>query len=147
MNWNWVLLLAGALMILVEVLLGGFAGFDLVLIGSTFVAGGIVGLAIGNPVAGFVTASVLCVAYITLGRRFVRDRTRTHKVATNVDALVGERGRVTSRIAEHEPGQVRVKDETWRAVPASGTTGPFEPGSVVTVAGVEGVTLQVRAER
>jgi membrane protein implicated in regulation of membrane protease activity len=146
MNWNWVLLLVGALMILVEVLLGGFAGFDLVLIGSTFVAGGIVGLAIGSPVAGFVTASVLCVAYITLGRRFVRDRTRTHKVASNVDALVGQHGRVTLRIAEHEPGQVRVKDETWRAVPASGTTGPFEPGSVVTVAGVEGVTLQVRGD-
>jgi membrane protein implicated in regulation of membrane protease activity len=146
MNWNWVLLLAGALMVLVEVLLGGFAGFDLVLIGSTFVVGGIVGLAIGNALAGFVTASVLCVAYITLGRRFVRARIRTHKVATNVDALVGQRGRVMLRIAEHEAGQVKVMDETWRAVPASGTTGPFEPGSVVTVTGVEGVTLQVRAE-
>ena len=147
MNWNWVLLLAGGLMILIEVLLGGFAGFDLVLIGSTFVVGGIVGLVIGNPAAGVVTASVLCVAYITLGRRWVRDRIRTHKVASNVDALVGQQGRVLLRIAEHEPGQVKVKDETWRAVPASGSTGPFEPGSVVTVAGVEGVTLQVRGDR
>src|SRR5689334_16933031 len=65
-NWNWVLLLAGGLMILVEVLLGGFAGFDLVLIGSTFVVGGVVGLLLANSLAGFVTASVLCVAYITL---------------------------------------------------------------------------------
>ncbi len=143
-NWNWVLLLAGGLMILTEVLLGGFAGFDLVLIGSTFVLGGIVGLMMGNPVAGFVTASVLCVAYITLGRRWVRDRIRTHKVATNVDALVGQQGLVTQRVAVHEAGQVKVKDETWRALPAGGSSGPFEPGSVVTVAGVEGVTLQVR---
>jgi len=145
MNWNWVLLLAGGLMILIEVLLGGFAGFDLVLIGSAFVLGGIVGMAIGNPWAGFITASLLCVAYISLGRRWVRDRVRTHKVATNVDALVGQQGRVTLRIAEHEAGQVKVKDETWRALPAPGTSGPFEAGSVVMVAGVEGVTLQVRA--
>ena len=144
MNWNWVLLLAGGLMILLEVLLGGFAGFDLVLIGSTFVLGGIVGLVIGNPLAGFVTASLLCVAYISLGRRWVRDRIRTHKVATNVDALVGQEGLVTRRIAVHEAGQVKVRSETWRAVPASGISGPFEAGSVVTVAGVEGVTLQVR---
>jgi membrane protein implicated in regulation of membrane protease activity len=147
LNWNWVLLLAGGLMILIEVLLGGFAGFDLVLIGSAFVLGGIVGMAIGNPLAGFITASLLCIAYITLGRRWVRDRVKTQKVATNVDALIGQQARVTLRVAEHEAGQVKVKDETWRAVPASGATGPFETGSVVTVAGVEGVTLQVKGER
>jgi|SRR5262245_9439074 len=144
LDWNWVLLLAGALMILIEVLLGGFAGFDLVLVGSAFVLGGIVGLILANPLAGFISASLLCLAYITIGRRWVRDRIRVHKVATNVDALVGLQGVVTQRVALHVPGQVKVKDETWRAVPASGIPGPFEPGSVVTVAGVEGVTLQVR---
>lgn len=143
-DWNWVLLLAGALMILIEVLLGGFAGFDLVLIGSAFVLGGVVGLVIGNPFAGFVTASALCVAYISLGRRWVRNRIRGRKVASNVDALVGQQGLVTHKVATHEPGQVKVKDEVWRAVPAPGTSGPFEPGSLVTVAGVDGVTLQVR---
>jgi membrane protein implicated in regulation of membrane protease activity len=50
---------------------------------------------------------------------------------------------VTQKVAEHEPGQVKVRDEVWRAVPAGGT-GPFEPGAVVTVAAVDGVTLQVR---
>ena len=144
LNWNWMLLLAGGLMILTEVLLGGFAGFDLVLIGSAFALGGIVGLVLHNPLAGFVSASLLCVAYISVGRRWVKDRIRTHKVATNVDALVGQQGVVTQRVALHTPGQVKVKDETWRAIPASGIPGPFEPGSVVTVAGVEGVTLQVR---
>jgi membrane protein implicated in regulation of membrane protease activity len=142
-DWNWVLLLAGGLMILIEVLLGGFAGFDLVLIGSAFVLGGIAGLMIGNPLAGFVTASVLCVAYISLGRRWVRERLRGRKVASNVDALVGRQGVVLQRVGTHEPGQVKVQDETWRATPLSGA-GPFEPGSVVTVVGVEGVTLQVR---
>ena len=143
-NWNWVLLLAGALMILVEVLLGGFSGFDLVLIGSAFVLGGGIGLMTGSALVGFVVASALCLAYIALGRRWVRDRIRGRRVASNVDALVGQQGLVTQRVATHEAGQVKVKDETWRAVPAAGVHGPFEPGHVVTVAGVEGVTLQVR---
>jgi membrane protein implicated in regulation of membrane protease activity len=143
-DWNWVLLIAGALMILIEVILGGFAGFDLVLIGSAFVLGGAVGLVLGSPPAGFVIASVLCVAYIALGRRWVRDRMRGRGVQSNVDALVGQQGLVTQRVAAHEAGQVKVKDETWRAVPAAGAAGPFEPGSVVTVSGVDGVTLQVR---
>jgi membrane protein implicated in regulation of membrane protease activity len=143
-DWNWVLLIAGALMILIEVILGGFAGFDLVLIGSAFVLGGAVGLVLGSAPAGFVIASVLCVAYIALGRRWVRDRMRGRGVPSNVDALVGQQGLVTQRVAAHEAGQVKVKDETWRAVPAAGAAGPFEPGSVVTVSGVDGVTLQVR---
>ncbi len=43
-GWNWALIVAGALLILVEVALGGFAGFDLVLIGSAFLLGGGIGL-------------------------------------------------------------------------------------------------------
>ena len=42
-----------------------------------------------------------------------------------------------------EATQVRVRDEVWRAVPVPGA-GPFEPGALVTVQGVDGVTLQVR---
>jgi membrane protein implicated in regulation of membrane protease activity len=63
---------------------------------------------------------------------------------SNVDALVGLEGLVTQRVAGHQPGMIKVKDETWRAVPAPGVAGPFEPGSLVTVTGVDGVTLQVR---
>ena len=32
-DWNWALVVVGALLVLIEVALGGFAGFDLVLIG------------------------------------------------------------------------------------------------------------------
>src|SRR5262245_56994894 len=96
-DWNWVLLLTGALMILVEVLLGGFAGFDLVLIGSTFVIGGAVGMFAYRTTVGLVVASVLCILYVALGRHWVRDRMRSRKTPTNVDALVGQRGLVTQR--------------------------------------------------
>ena len=143
-SWNWVLLVAGAGLILVEVAFGGFAGFDLVLIGSAFLLGGGVGMLTQNPVIGLVVASGLCVGYIAVGRRWVRARLKDKAVPSNADALVGARAVVVTRVAEHAPGQVKVRDEVWRAVPALGSGGPFDEGTVVTVEGVEGVTLMVR---
>ncbi len=142
--WNWALLVIGALLILVEVLMGGFAGFDLVLIGSALMLGGALGMWLGSAPLGFVVASFLCVLYIALGRRWVRARMQTRHTASNVDALVGQQGVVMARVEEHQPGQVKVRGEVWRAVPAPGGPGAFEPGVVVTIAGVDGVTLQVR---
>ena len=65
-------------------------------------------------------------------------------VPSNTDALLGRTGTVMQRIAAHVPGQVRVNDEVWRAETAPGVEGPLEAGAVITVAGVSGVTLQVR---
>ena len=143
-GWNWLLLVTGAVFILVEVAFGGFAGFDLILIGSAFLLGGGVGLLTHSPVTGLVVASGLCVGYIAVGRRWVRARLKNRTVPSNADALLGQRAMVTARVAEHAPGQVKVKDEVWRAVPAPGASGPFEAGAVVTVEGVDGVTLSVR---
>jgi membrane protein implicated in regulation of membrane protease activity len=142
--WDWVLIVAGALLVLIEVALGGFAGFDLVLIGSTFIVGGGVGMALHNPAIGFVVAAVLCVIYIGAGRKMVRARMQTRHIPTNADALIGLKGIVTQRIAPHAPGQVRVRDETWRAGLASDAASAIENGTEVTVTAVEGVTLQVR---
>jgi membrane protein implicated in regulation of membrane protease activity len=124
--------------------MGGFAGFDLVLIGSAVAAGGVVGLIAGDPVVGLIVAAALSLAYIALGRRWVRARLQHGTVASNADAVVGQRALVVQRLAEHQPGQVRVRDEVWRAAPARGAAGPFEPGAVVTVEEVDGVTLLVR---
>ena len=143
-GWSWALLVAGAVLILVEVAFGGFAGFDLVLIGSAFVLGGLIGLVSGNAVLGTLVASLLCLVYIAIGRRWVRSRLKHKNVPSNTDALLGERAMVVVRVAEHAPGQVKVRGEVWRAVPAPGASGPFEQGSVVTVEDVDGVTLQVR---
>ena len=142
--WDWVLIVTGALLVLVEVAFGGFAGFDLVLIGSAFIIGGIAGMMLKNPALGFVTAAVLCLLYIGLGRRLVRKRMLTKPIPSNADALIGLKGIVTQRIAPHAPGQVRVRDEVWRAAPAAGIDGPLENGTEVTVTAVDGVTLQVR---
>ena len=145
-DWNWVLLIGGALLVLLEVALGGFAGFDLVLIGSSLLLGGGLGLLFHSTQVGFLVASVLSLAYIVGGRRWVRDRMRHQPLSSNVDALLGAQGLVTLRLGAQEPGQVRVRDEVWRAVPVQGS-GPFETGTVVTIESVEGVTLQVRESK
>ncbi|HKQ59113.1 MAG TPA: NfeD family protein, partial [Candidatus Eisenbacteria bacterium] len=120
------------------------AGFDLVLIGSAFLLGGAVGLLTHSPATGLIVASVLCAVYIAIGRRWVRARLKSTHVPSNADALLGQRAMVMVRVAEHAPGQVKVQDEVWRAVPAPGAGGPFEAGALVTVDGVDGVTLRVR---
>ena len=123
---------------------GGFAGFDLVLIGSTFMLGGIVGLVTGSPALAYGTAAVLGVVYIAVGRRLLREGMAVSRSQrTNVDAVIGKQGKVEQRVGAHEPGMVKVDDEVWRALPAPGT-GPFESGALVTVASVDGVTLIVR---
>jgi membrane protein implicated in regulation of membrane protease activity len=144
LDWNWVLLIAGACLVLVEVALGGFAGFDLVLVGSAFMIGGAVGLWLHNTNAATITAGVLCLLYLGVGRRWVRRRILTKHTPSNADAVIEQSGIVISRIAEHEPGRVKVRGEEWLASPAPGVTGPIEPGTVVVVEAVDGVTLRVR---
>jgi len=143
-DWSWLLVFAGAVLVLVEVLLGGFAGFDLVLIGSAFILGGVIGLVTKSPALAYASAAVLGVAYIALGRRLVRERLSVSKGhASNVDAVLGREGVVQQRVGAHEPGLVKIGSEVWRALPVAGA-GPFEPGALITVQGVDGVTLQVR---
>ncbi|HET6372377.1 MAG TPA: NfeD family protein [Candidatus Polarisedimenticolia bacterium] len=142
--WNWTLILSGATLILIEVALGGFAGFDLVLIGSAFVVGGAIGLAFHHVYLGLFISGVLCAAYILGGRRYVKAKIHVKGVESNADAVVGQRGVVLARIAPHQAGRVRVKDEEWRAALAEETAGAIAEGAEITVAGVDGVTLLVR---
>jgi membrane protein implicated in regulation of membrane protease activity len=141
---NWVLIVLGAVLVLIEVTLGGFAGFDLVLIGSSFLIGGACGLVLHSAQLGLIATAVLCLLYIAVGRRWVRARLRRPVVPTNTDALIGQRGLVEQPVGEHQPGQVRVRDEVWRARPVKGETGALAKGTEVAVEGVEGVTLLVR---
>ena len=143
-DWGWVLIISGALLILIEVALGGFAGFDLVLIGSAFMIGGALGKWTHDPRLGLIVASVLCGVYILAGRRWVRSKLKVRHTASNADAVLGKPGLVTERIDTHHAGQVKVRDEVWRALPASGVAVPIEPGTEVTVDGLDGVTLLVR---
>jgi len=146
-SWNWLLIIAGAALILIEVAAGGFAGFDMVLIGSAFVVGGAVGLMFKGLYLGMIVSGALCALYIVVGRRWVRshfDLRGAPATQSNADAVLGQKGLTLTRISPHEPGRVKVNQEEWRAVLAPGVAVPLEAGSEITVAGFEGVTLQVR---
>ena len=145
-SWNWILILGGAALILLEVAMGGFAGFDLVLIGTAFALGGALGLWFQNVYLGMLVAGILCAIYILIGRRYVRRRLAIPAggVRSNADAVIGMRALVVARVEPHVAGRVRVNHEEWRAQLAPGAASPIEAGSEVTVAGVDGVTLLVR---
>ena len=143
-DWGWVLIISGALLILIEVALGGFAGFDLVLIGSAFMIGGAVGKWTHDTRLGLLLASGLCAVYIVAGRRWVRSKIKVRNTPSNADAVLGRPAMVTERIDAHHAGQVKVQGETWRALPAAGVAVPIEPGTEVKIESLDGVTLLVR---
>ena len=144
LDWPIILLILGACMILVEVALGGFAGFDLVLTGSILVIAGAVGLWRHDTLLTLLVAGALGIAYVGVGRRWVRRRIRSKQVPSNIDALIGQTGVVTSRIEKHQPGRVKVLTEEWLALPAADAAGPFEEGTQVIVEAVDGVSVRVK---
>jgi membrane protein implicated in regulation of membrane protease activity len=141
---NWVLIVVGALLVLLEVVLGAISGFDLLLVGTAILLGGIIGLVVDSPAIGAATAGVLALLYVLLGRRHVRSRWARPNVPTNVDALMGRTGMVVETIGPEQPGRVRIDGEEWRARLASDDLGQIEEGRTVLVGNIDGVTLFVR---
>ena len=142
---NWILIIAGALAIVAEVLLGVITGFDLAIVGLSLMAGGGIGLAFGSAKVGLFAAGAFAFLYLALFRRQVKAHLmRPANRATNIDVVLGKSGLVTERIGPHAPGIVRVGDELWRAELADAGAGAVEPGATVVVDSVEGVTLKVR---
>ena len=142
---NWILIIAGALAIVAEVLLGVITGFDLAIVGLSLMAGGGIGLAFGSAKVGLFAAGAFAFLYLALFRRQVKAHLmKPANRATNIDVVLGKSGLVTERIGPHAPGIVRVGDELWRAELADSGASAVEPGATVVVDSVEGVTLKVR---
>lgn len=140
---NWVLVILGAVLILTEVVLGAATGFDLLLIGSAVLLGGILGLVTHSPALGVACAGVLSLAYVLFGRRRIRNRLRRPGIPTNTDLLLGKSARVLERIESDRPGRVRFEGDEWRAVLEHPDGPALEPGQEVLIRRIEGVTLVV----
>ena len=143
---NWILLIVGVLAFVAEVVLGAATGFDLALLGASLAAGGAVGLLFGSPKIGLFAAGVFAFLYLVFFRKRIRSKLTSPHVPSNVDALLGKSALVTERIGPHAPGMVKLGDEVWRARLAheDAAEPAKEPGTMVTVDSVEGVTLKVR---
>jgi len=142
---NWVLIVGGGIFIVAEVLLGAATGFDFALMGTALAIGGVLGLIFTSTKVGLFSSGALAFLYLAVLRRWIRSRLIGRDRPSNVDALIGRRGVVTTRIASHAPGAVKLGDELWRAaLPDGAAPGAREAGEEVTVESVEGVTLIVR---
>ncbi len=142
---NWILVALGGILIIAEVLMGAATGFDLALMGTSLALGGVLGLVFASTKVGLFSAGALAFLYLAVLRRRIRSHLLGRDRPSNVDALIGRKGVVTARIADHAPGSIKLGDELWRASLAPGAAAsPREPGQEVTVESVDGVTLIVR---
>lgn len=143
---NWVLVVLGAALILLEILLGAVSGFDFLLIGSAVLAGGVIGLATGQYVIGLASAGVLSVLYVAFGRQRLRARLKRPSIPSNTDALLDQEVIVVREVGRDHPGLIRHEGEEWRALlderECPGAPAVL-PGRRVRVRRIDGVTTYV----
>ena len=138
--WLWLIFAAvGLLMVLLELLVGVETGFDLVFLGSSFILGGLATWPFNSWVLTVIVTSIICVAYVALGRRYVHRWKASGISKTNIDAIIGRKGVVIKDITTVNDGLVKVGNEQWRARAEE----EFKEGDEIVVTGVSGVTLIV----
>lgn len=130
----------GLFMVLLELIVGVNTGLDLVFLGSAFLVGGLVALPFDSWIIPLVVTSIICVAYVVLGRRYVHRWTAAYQSKTNVDTIVGKTGVALQDISKNGDARVRIDNEDWKAR----ATGDIKKGQKIAVTAVSGVTLIVK---
>lgn len=138
LQWIVIALVCGV----IEILTAGFWFLWLALAGlltALFIWFGLLS-GISSQVIAF---SVVTLALIIFTRPIVMRLIKTQDTHSNIKALIGQTGMVTSIITAHEYGQVKVNGEIWTAA-ADGSIGePLDQGSKVRITGIDGVKLLV----
>jgi len=139
-SWAWLIFIAvGLVMILLELIIGIETGLDLVFIGTAFILGGLITLAMNSWVWTAIVTGVICVIYVAAGRRYVHKRMAVAKEKTNIDTIIGKRGIVQKDIDRSNDGLVKIGYEQWRARAEE----DIKEGEEITVTGISGATLIV----
>jgi len=142
--WLWlVFIIVGLLLILLELIIGVETGFDLVFIGSAFVVGGLASWPFHSWLLTVIVTSLICIAYVAIGRRYTRRWTVVSKARTNIDTIIGRQGIVLKSIARNVDGRVRVGSEQWRARAEE----DIREGDEIIVTDVSGATLIVEKNK
>lgn len=134
-----ILIISGLVLIALELLIGIATGFDLVLLGSILILGGLVGNITGDVNFTLATLAALGFIYIFFGRQFVKSKLIILTHNTNIDKLIGKTGRVLQKITPDNAGMVKIEDEPWRASAPE----TIEKDERVVVKSIEGVTIIV----
>lgn len=139
-QWHWW---AGAALVLMiaEIFV---PGFFLLCLGIGCIGGSITAAITPEPAAQLIAFSVLSlVAFFTVRPLLMRQFWKREDVKTNVDALVGQRGKVTQEFeAGLRLGRVSVAGDDWRA--ESINDHPLHIGDLVQVVRVDSNTLIVK---
>ncbi len=139
-SWLWLIFVAvGLFLVFLEFIIGVEAGLDLVVVGSAFILGGLVTWPFHSWVPTVIVTSLICVAYVVLGRRYVHRWTTVKKEKSNVDAIIGREGIVLKSIVKHFDGRIRIDNQQWRARAEE----DIQEGDEVVVTGIRGATLIV----
>ena len=139
--WSWLaFVIAGLVLILLELVIGVETGLDLVFIGSAFIIGGLVAWPFNSWLMAIIVTSLICVAYVALGRRYVHRWVAVSKTRTNIDVIIGRTGIVLQNITNNNDGRVRVGNERWRARAEE----DIKQGEEIMVTSVNGATLVVK---
>ncbi|MFC2020207.1 NfeD family protein [Chloroflexota bacterium] len=142
--WLWlVFVIFGLLLVLLELIVGVETGLDLVFIGSAFILGGLVTWPFNSWLLTLIVTSLICVAYVAIGRGYIHKRMAVSKAKTNIDAIIGREGIVLKSIARNVDGRVRVGNEQWRARAEE----DIKVGDEIVVTGVSGSTLIVEKNK
>ena len=116
-QWLWlILMIAGLLLAVIELVVGVNTGLDLVFIGSSFFLGGLVTWPFHSWYLAVIVTSLVCVGYVTLGRKYVHKWVAVRKEKTNIDVIIGKRGIVLKVVDRDANGLVKVGSEQWKAV-------------------------------
>lgn len=140
-SWAWLIFVGvGLVLVMMELFIGIDTGLDLVFIGSAFILGGLITLAMESWVWTAVTSGGICVIYIVIGRKYIHSRTAVKATKTNIDTIIGKTGIVQQDINPGTDGLVRVGKEQWRAQAEE----TIKEGSTIEVTSISGVTLTVK---
>ena len=140
-SWVWLIFIAvGLVLIILELMVGIDTGLDLVFIGTAFVLGGLITLAIQSWVWTAIVTGIICVLYVVIGRRYIHKRMATKEAKTNIDTIFGKTGIVQKEINKGGDGLVKIGMEQWRARSEE----IIKEGEGITVTGISGVTLTVK---
>lgn len=143
MLW-WIWLLAGLILVLLELLTPG--GFYILFFGiGALVVGALAGFKLaGPPWMEWLLFSVLSLLALALLRGPLLARWGAKVDEREVDSLVGETALALEDIAVDGIGKVELRGAAWNARNAGG--GPVNRGQRCRVEQVEGLTLRVRGQ-
>ena len=140
-SWLWLaFVIVGLLLVLLEVILGVETGLELVFIGTAFIIGGLATWPSHSWLLTLIVTTLICTAYVVLGRRYVQRWTLVKKAKTNIDAIIDKQGIVLKDIGRNVDGLVKVGNEQWRARAEE----DIKEGEEIAVTGISGVTLIVK---